>query len=485
MYAPSLLGVSPELPDPGGSGGTGRTIHGGHQVHGGNKRVLACFNDGSNQGGHTVDNAQPHVSVERGEGLVSRFGDSVVLVTEEGQHEKGTEEVLQAVEAAAGGDSPGAVMAARLASIVAGSEAGAVPPFGVVAPLADSYVVLLHGAVWAEITGPDGSQRLSGQQAVTWVDHKIELPLVQLSIGSGEAPIEVDPRSDLRAGLVPGSGFIMTPAGSSVTTPVDVKDEVKVVAADAAAPKARATQGPAAPSEDIAPAPAPSRPTVAPAAAVEPPAIAVEATEPVPTAPVAEAPVDVVPPAPAAPAAPAPAHDTANLQKLPDPPRPDPPRNDPPKPDPPQRATTDLPAADLPAAEANAAPQREPAGATQMVVRPVGFLVAGDGMRIPLDRAYVLGRAPEEDSGVTSGAATPVKLDDQDNLISRVHSHVAVDAGQVTVRDASSANGTYIAEPGAADWTRVGSDPVALPPTWSLRVGKQIFTFVTFESVGP
>jgi hypothetical protein len=414
---------------------------------------------------------------------VSRFGDSVVLVTEEGQHEKGTEEVLQAVEVASGGDSPGELMAARLASIVAGSEAGVVPPFGVVAPLGDSYVVLLHGAVWAEITGPDGNQRLSGLQAVTWVDHKIEGSVVQLSVGSGEKPIAVDPRSDLRAGLVPGSGFVLTPAGSSVKAPVVVKEEVEVVAVQAAASNARATQGPAAPSEDIASAPAPARPTVAPGtpvaaaapvAAVAAPAIVFEAPATALEAPVA-APET---PAPSLPA-PASAHDTANLQKLPDPPKPDPPKPDPPKPDPPQHQT-----ADLPAAEPSAMPERVPAGATQMVARPVGFLVAGDGMRIPLDRAYVLGRAPEEDPGVTSGAATPIKLDDQDNLISRVNSFVAVDAEQVTVRDAASANGTYIAEPGAPDWTRVGTDPVALPPTWSLRVGKQIFTFVTFEAAG-
>ena len=122
--------------------------------------------------------------------------------------------------------------------------------------------------------------------------------------------------------------------------------------------------------------------------------------------------------------------------------------------------------------------QRAPARATVMVTGPVGFLVAQDGMRIPLDRAYVLGREPEEDPAVASGTATPIRLNDEENLISRVQSHIAVTDGQVLLRDAGSSNGTYVAKPGDEDWTRVGADAVTLQPEWSMRIGKLVLTHV-------
>ena len=102
-------------------------------------------------------------------------------------------------------------MANRLAAIVAGREPGTTPAFGAVAPLAEGYVVLLHGPVSAEIASPLGVVRLAGEQAVTWVDYKVEVAVDRLSVTSHDHPVQVDPMSDLRAGLVPGSGFVLTP----------------------------------------------------------------------------------------------------------------------------------------------------------------------------------------------------------------------------------------------------------------------------------
>jgi hypothetical protein len=440
------------------------------------------------------------VSVERGEGIIARYGDAVVLITDEGQYEERTEEVLGAVEsAAAEGGSTGSALATTLGKIVVDNESGAVPPFGVVARLEDGYVVLLHGAVWAEITGPDDTVVVSGDQAVTWVDRKVGGEPVRLSVGSTEGPIEVDPRSDLQAGLVPGSGFIFTPSGApepvaaaavaAVAPVAEVKEEPKVVAPAPVVSSARATLAPSAPLEEPGGEPEPE-PAVADEVKPEPaedphPAILVKEPE---SEPVVAAPAPARPTADLTPVAAAAAAAVAEpLVARPDPPtpvdprpappvqadaRPEPPRPAPPAPVP-QHETLDIPAAAEPVTA-----QRAPAGATQMVSRPLGYLVGADGMRIPLDRTYALGRAPQEDPGVSSGAATPVKLDDQDNLISRVHSFVTVDGGKVMVRDSGSANGTFIAKPGAPEWTPVGKEPVELPPTWSMRVGKVIFTHV-------
>jgi FHA domain len=102
-------------------------------------------------------------------------------------------------------------------------------------------------------------------------------------------------------------------------------------------------------------------------------------------------------------------------------------------------------------------------------------LVADDGAIYPLDRPYVLGRDPQTDDAVRSAAAAPIEVHN-DRHVSRVHAYISIDGDMVRVRDASTPAGTFLAAPGAKEWTPVGSAPIELPVGSSLRIGERIFT---------
>lgn len=113
----------------------------------------------------------------------------------------------------------------------------------------------------------------------------------------------------------------------------------------------------------------------------------------------------------------------------------------------------------------------------------IAALQGDDGSRVPLDRNYVFGRDPRQDPAVVRGAASPIQVDDEEHLISRVHAYVTVTGTQVAVRDAHSANGTFIAAPGDQDWTRVGRDPVPVPEGHSLRFGLRVYTHMPADDL--
>lgn len=114
----------------------------------------------------------------------------------------------------------------------------------------------------------------------------------------------------------------------------------------------------------------------------------------------------------------------------------------------------------------------------------IAALHADDGSRVPLDRDYVLGRDPRQDPAVLRGEATPIKVTDSEQLISRVHAYVAVTRSAVTVRDCGSANGTFVAAPGDPSWTRIGPDPQEIPIGHSIRLGLRVYTHVPADDAG-
>ncbi|CCF62199.1 FHA domain-containing protein [Nocardia cyriacigeorgica] len=372
------------------------------------------------------------VGVAPGDGLVARFDDVIIYI---GGETASTERILGAVEAVAETEHPGAAIAQRLAAVVFGAGS-APPPFGVLAPTDDGTLVLLRGAVAAMIDGAEGARRLTGSRAFTWVDEIVREPFRTIAIGpDASSRLAEHPRTDLRAGVVPGGGFVLR-AG---------------VRRSGRQPAGRVARSDATPGEPPATAPA---------------GFAVADAEPDPHPPTSAA-----PPVANTPSAPArhranPRPDGTQAMSLAWSQAPGTLRSDPPEPVALHKPGPQETVRRRPRLAVGAAPSTPAAG----------VLLAEDGATYPLDRPYVIGRGPSADESVRRATAAPIVLQ-RDRHISRVHAYVSVSNGKVFVRDAGTASGTFLATPDSPEWARLGRTPTELPPGGRIRISERVLTY--------
>lgn len=371
------------------------------------------------------------VQLASGDGLVVRSGRALLLALPKGAEQESFVDGLQAsIDAAVHADpqSPGRRVARAVAGLVAGAADEQVPPLVVAAATDDGIALLLVGDVDVEVAGTDGTvESLTGRDAATWVDRVVrgEGQSVTARLGSES---DFDVRSDLGSGAVRASGFRLL---RSAVTPAQV---------------------PAVPPD--APEPQVDAPTAA-ADIAAPAFVAVSLTEPLPAEELA--PLPTLEPA-------APAGEGVQVQGIVC-----------------SRGHFNDPAS-LYCATCGISMVHQTHNLVPGQRPPLGVVVLDDGAVFPLIGDYVLGREPDGDAEVVAGRAQPLALDDPDALVSRVHARIRLEGWDVRVLDAHSSNGTFVARPGEADWTRlVADEPVTILPGTRVTLGNRSLVFDSYR----
>ncbi|CAM3419179.1 FHA domain-containing protein [Nocardioides dubius] len=406
----------------------------------------------------------------------------------------------------------------------------ALPAFALLSVDGDAARVVLRGAVSAEFTVAADVVTLDGRDAATWLEQSLS--------SVSQARLLLQEVEEAVVGLLPG--------GLVRVAQVDHPAVVEVVALGAGAPLDLSAQSiPEAPVADagtpyfdaaVAAAPqvvAPPEPVEEPVPAAEPVAPPAEEAEPVDalSAPATEEsdwiaapqPVadpeatdvmpaitddgpDLMPPLPGAlGAAAVPLPDVPPLPPMPEPPLP---RN-------PVPGFPDLPEDEAPAAPASWGPPAEaqpPAGsdhdgqtvtgnwdssqfqrqhpgipgqppAPSVTAQPVARLLFSSGDVVDVDRAILIGRAPEARRFTSTEQPRLVTVPSPNQEISSTHLEVrpgsGADHGTAVVSDLGSTNGTVLVLPGLAPETLQPGVPAQLLPGSVIDLGDGLTIQVT------
>lgn len=410
--------------------------------------------------------------VRGGDGLVARFpGVLLVAPHVRPDQDQRLEELLALCSAAAeAGSHPR--LARQVAGLLLAVDPEELPAFGLLVDLPDDVTaVLVVGAVDVVVVSGATSERLSGQDSPTWVDRLVRGATVLEVATSGAPAGDYPPRSDLVLGVVSGSAVQLTAAATPgvPTAAAGPRTQVQEQWVDrrserASTPATPTAAAPVTPDEDRVPAEEDRVPAEEDLSFGGPRGLPAHA-----------APVQII-----------------QLAEL--------------TPDEARSPLPDVPAGGTPPSAAPASvvkvrgilcPLRhlnDPRGlfcnvcgrnlvhVTHTAVegpRPsLGVLVLDDATVYSLDADYLIGREPEFDDGVVSGQLRPLRLEDDQDVTSRVHAEVRLSAWDVLVEDRGSANGTYVAPPDSDHWQPLAPrTPQALQPGSRVRVGRRVLQF--------
>lgn len=113
-----------------------------------------------------------------------------------------------------------------------------------------------------------------------------------------------------------------------------------------------------------------------------------------------------------------------------------------------------------------------------LVERPrptLGFIVFDDGTTFALDRSYAIGRELPE---VLDPDMTPLVIDDPEHSVSRRHAELRLDGWDVVVRDVGSSNGTRVWNPPTSSWQRLQTgEPLTLRDGTYVAVARRVFVY--------
>jgi hypothetical protein len=108
---------------------------------------------------------------------------------------------------------------------------------------------------------------------------------------------------------------------------------------------------------------------------------------------------------------------------------------------------------------------------------PLGVLLLDDGTRFPLDGDYVLGREPTFDSDVIEGRSRPLRINDPNGTVSRLHLRISLAGWQVEVSDLGSANGSVL-QSSDGERTLPPHEPTMIEPGARIGIGHRSIQYL-------